>query len=548
MKDRSTILRENPLLEVMKSRGHEFIKVGHEWATRCPFHADGTPSLYIHEEKQAWLCRAGCGGGSVIDFVMRADGIDLSAAMRKLAGEEPRPLPANPKPPVDSKLVKTYDYRDELGALLYQVCRFEPKSFRQRQPKGADWKWTMDGARRVLYRLPELLNPKSGFIWLVEGEKDADNLHTLGLTATCNVGGAGKWLDGYTASLAGRDVILCGDTDEPGRKHVKLVLESLAGRVKSARVVMLPDTFKDVSEFIEDFADAKKAAHALIDLAESSPCFDKGLNLPIFSADEMERNYIASLRTSAHAVDLSHWLPSFALSVRPLQPGEVCSVIAATGCGKTMILQNIAIACRVPSLLFEMELPAALTFERFAAMANRVNSVDVENAYKDGKVFSRDRFSHVFTCPKSKLDPAEIHTLIQQSELKIGTKPSLVLVDYIQLIGSQGASRYEKASAVMEELKVIAKAAHTVIIVASQVNRATATAPELCDGKDSGSIENSSGLVLGAWRYDESNPMKMKIRVLKNTKGKPGRVIDCTIQESLLIAEDAREVKQETML
>ena len=35
----------------------------------------------------------------------------------------------------NTKITATYDYTDEKGNLLYQVCRLEPKSFRQRRPE-----------------------------------------------------------------------------------------------------------------------------------------------------------------------------------------------------------------------------------------------------------------------------------------------------------------------------------------------------------------------------------------------------------------------------
>ena len=54
------------------------------------------------------------------------------------------------------KIVKTYDYKDESGQLLYQVVRYEPKDFRQRRPDGqGGWIWNLQGVRRVLYRLQE---------------------------------------------------------------------------------------------------------------------------------------------------------------------------------------------------------------------------------------------------------------------------------------------------------------------------------------------------------------------------------------------------------
>ncbi|HWQ35422.1 MAG TPA: hypothetical protein VNQ79_21425 [Blastocatellia bacterium] len=74
-----------------------------------------------------------------------------------------------------------YDYRNDTGALLYQVCRFEPKSFRQRRPDGnGGWLWRLEGARRVPYRLPELIAADPGeIVFIVEGEKDVDALRAL---------------------------------------------------------------------------------------------------------------------------------------------------------------------------------------------------------------------------------------------------------------------------------------------------------------------------------------------------------------------------------
>ena len=38
--------------------------------------------------------------------------------------------------PAKRKIVATYDYADESGAVLFQCVRYEPKDFRQRQPGG----------------------------------------------------------------------------------------------------------------------------------------------------------------------------------------------------------------------------------------------------------------------------------------------------------------------------------------------------------------------------------------------------------------------------
>jgi hypothetical protein len=52
-------------------------------------------------------------------------------------------------PPKTARITATYDYRDANGEPLYQVCRLEPKSFRQRRPDGkCGWIWEL-GEKRV---------------------------------------------------------------------------------------------------------------------------------------------------------------------------------------------------------------------------------------------------------------------------------------------------------------------------------------------------------------------------------------------------------------
>ena len=116
-----------------------------------------------------------------------------------------------------------YDYRDESGELLFQVVRLPGKQFRQRVPDGeGGWLWKLNGARRVLYRLPELL-ASTGRVYFVEGEKDAETLRKLGLTATTTSGGAGKSKLTDMSPLRGREVAIIADRDDVGREHARTV-------------------------------------------------------------------------------------------------------------------------------------------------------------------------------------------------------------------------------------------------------------------------------------------------------------------------------------
>jgi replicative DNA helicase len=113
----------------------------------------------------------------------------------------------------------------------------------------------------------------------------------------------------------------------------------------------------------------------------------------------------------------------------------------------------------------------------------------------------------------------EIEEYINRSELKIGKRPSVVMIDYIGLIQGGGNKRYERMSTIAEEVKVLAKSTNTVVFLASQKRRTEEQGVGLHDAKDSGSVENSSALVLGL-----SRPSKdmMQVKVLKQTRGTSG--------------------------
>lgn len=173
-----------------------------------------------------------------------------------------------------SRIVATYDYTYASGNLAYQVVRKEPKTFLQRQPDGkGDWLWKMDGVEKVLFRLPEILAAiKSGkFVFICEGEKDVLAMAQRGFDATCNPGGAGKWLDGYTDTLRGADVAIIADKDKAGREHAQLVAGKLHGVAKSVRVLELPDTNGKPVKDAADFFTAGGAAGQIFELVDTAP-------------------------------------------------------------------------------------------------------------------------------------------------------------------------------------------------------------------------------------------------------------------------------------
>lgn len=170
------------------------------------------------------------------------------------------------------RLVAAYRYTDANGTLLYEVLRYEPKTFRQRRPDGnGGWTWKLDD-RRVPYRWLDLLKYPDATVFICEGEQDADRVAELGHCATTVA--TGKWTDDCIEALAGRDVIILEDNDAAGRKKALEVATALHGAAKSIRIVSLPDLPDkgDVSDWLD--ADPRRA-EKLADV-----CFDAPLWLP----------------------------------------------------------------------------------------------------------------------------------------------------------------------------------------------------------------------------------------------------------------------------
>jgi putative DNA primase/helicase len=157
-----------------------------------------------------------------------------------------------------------YDYVRADGELLYQVVKYEhdskKKEFRQRRPIEGKWAWSLNGTQRVLYRLPHLLEASDdSFVFVVEGEKDADRLIAEGVFATTTSGGAGNSNKTDLGPLSDRPVILVPDNDDAGRKHMKDLASQLHGVAESVRILNLPElpSKGDVSDWLDQGHDTE---------------------------------------------------------------------------------------------------------------------------------------------------------------------------------------------------------------------------------------------------------------------------------------------------
>lgn len=279
-------------LEALKAQGIHAKEIGNsQWRSNCPAHDDSGLHLYISEKGGKLLldCKHGCD----FDTICNAVGFKPSSAFRDndFFNDKPDPQPKKPKTvmrTLPTRMGKAditcwYDYVDANGELLYKVARTTDKAFPQLSPVPLGWVWGMEGQGKILYRLPELIASEYDTVFICEGEKDVDNVRSLGLTATCAPMGAGakKWLNTCDEHLENKHIAILEDNDDTGKAYARAVAEALLPVAQSVKIISLPDLPEkgDVSDWIEAGGDKAQ----LLAIVEKTPAFQ-----PVTVADEDE--------------------------------------------------------------------------------------------------------------------------------------------------------------------------------------------------------------------------------------------------------------------
>ncbi|MGB3622332.1 MAG: CHC2 zinc finger domain-containing protein [Ketobacter sp.] len=93
------IKQDVSLVRLLESQGHVLKKQGKDYACRCPFHDDATPSLIVSPKTNLWHCMGACQmGGSVIDWVMKSQGVSFRYAVELLRNDHPELASQNTQP------------------------------------------------------------------------------------------------------------------------------------------------------------------------------------------------------------------------------------------------------------------------------------------------------------------------------------------------------------------------------------------------------------------------------------------------------------------
>ena len=117
-----------------EARGVELKRHGADLIGLCPFHDDKKPSLVISSRKNLWHCLGACqAGGSVIDWVMKAEGVSFRHAVELLRADLPMTSPSEKvvKTSVVRKLAAPVQADADDRELLAQVVGYYHETLKQ---------------------------------------------------------------------------------------------------------------------------------------------------------------------------------------------------------------------------------------------------------------------------------------------------------------------------------------------------------------------------------------------------------------------------------
>ncbi len=127
------------LQRLAEARGIELKRHGADLIGCCPFHDDKTPSLVITPAKNLWHCLGACqAGGTVIDWVMKAEGVSFRHAVELLRSDAAftagKPVRQSTVPKLPPPVAFDADER----ALLLQVIDYYHQTLLQ-SPEALDY-------------------------------------------------------------------------------------------------------------------------------------------------------------------------------------------------------------------------------------------------------------------------------------------------------------------------------------------------------------------------------------------------------------------------
>lgn len=280
--DYKSLKKQVSFRSLLESDGHKCERAGHRYRLCCPFHNDSTPSFYIHEDDTGGYC-FGCGwSGDSLDYLKKSQGLPFKKAVKLLQGLPRRTLIASDLSALKAKKEPqelTEWQREQMklasekltGSINHcegiAACReWEPQTIQRLAEEGAlgihrgalafiyntglkvrDWphrRFEWEFGKGELWRVGSIKDTTKR-VFLCEGETDAITLVDIemdrdGDTAIVALPSATTFPSNLTEILKGKEVILCMDADEAGKKAEEKLRALLSPVCPHLKTINLP--------------------------------------------------------------------------------------------------------------------------------------------------------------------------------------------------------------------------------------------------------------------------------------------------------------------
>lgn len=371
-------------------------------------------------------------------------------------------------------------------------------------------------------------------VFVCEGELDALFLDQMGYAA-CAAPGAGSFQDLWKMWFEDATrVFVVFDSDDAGRKGAYRVQQMLG---KKACNIELPvphhEKSTDVTEFFLRDGNTKEHFEVLVSEA-------RGARLYTYETMLRERDELHA----KHGLQLG-WV-DLDYAIHPgLLPGQVVTVLAKTGAGKTAFLTQVihnvsswqpydksTTGPGLPIMVLSLEQTKAEIGERLERIGHLYNPWATE---KEMSAWH----SNLRVNDENRVPPDDVRSLIDEYTDDVGMAPEIMIVDYLGYWARsfKSKSKYEQVSDAVMELKHLAKKHNVVVIAPHQVSRAGGRGQrlEMDFARDSGVVEETSDFVFALRRpFDAENDNEpqswqeradVRMELLKSRHGNVGKEV-----------------------
>jgi replicative DNA helicase len=207
-------------------------------------------------------------------------------------------------------------------------------------------------------------------------------------------------------------------------------------------------------------------------------------------------------------VGMSTGLHSLDMATGGIRPGEVWTVGALPGRGKTAFGVQVALAnakAGTPVAAFSLEMQDTEINKRFLCATSSFAAMQIRNP----QTIRSDRWTELVEAVASLSElpiyvdsrpSLKIQELLASARLYVRRyKVKLVIVDYLRLVDAPGRELRERVGYVANALRELAKSERIGLVMLSQLRRPEGgmnSKPTMLDLKESGDIENHSHVVL----------------------------------------------------